>query len=83
VTDRLVQFVPVGNGTLRAVRPVRRYRFLLDDGRTVDVECDRDDSSIREAVRKWAGGDVSIAGVADLTAAESPPKPRKRSGPTT
>jgi hypothetical protein len=86
VTDELVQFVPQADGTLLAVRQARRYRFLLDDGRTVDVVCDRADSVISEAVRKWAGGDVSIAGVADLTAAaaaESPPKARKRSGPTT
>jgi hypothetical protein len=82
MTDRLVQFVPGDDGALRAVRPERRYRFLLDDGRTVDVVCDRADSTISEAVRKWAG-DVTIAGVADLTAAESPPKARKRSGPTT
>jgi hypothetical protein len=76
----LVQFVPGDDGALRAVRTERRYRFLLSDGRTVDVLCDRADSDISAAVRQWAGGTVTIAGMCELeaetTAAQRPPKRR-------
>lgn len=33
-----------------ALRPTQRFRFLLSDGRTVDVLADRDDSDLRAAV---------------------------------
>ena len=35
------------SGTLVATWPVRRHRFLLSDGRTVDVLTPRDDSDLR------------------------------------
>lgn len=57
-----VSFVDEGDA-VRAVRPQRRYRFMFDDGSTLDVLIDRDDSTLRDAVLKRAGKD-RIEGVA-------------------
>ena len=43
-------------------RPLYVYRFLMADGAVVDVECDTDDSDVRDAVLKWTKGE-RIAGV--------------------
>ena len=43
------------DGTLYATWPTVRVRFLLDDGRTVDVDTDRDDSDLREALLRYTG----------------------------
>lgn len=42
---------------LVAARPRKVIRFLLSDGRTVDVDTDQDDSDVREAVRKHTGAE--------------------------
>lgn len=59
---------------LRYEEPMRRYRFLLSDGRVQDVESRRDDSRLREWVLTQLGvkkGDtVRIEGVALLTEQE-------------
>jgi hypothetical protein len=46
--------------------PTRTLRFLFDDGATLDVRTDRDDSDLRGAVLAWAKKD-RIEGVADMT----------------
>lgn len=53
------------DGTLLVGRPLSRFRYLFDDGSTVDVIDDRDDSEVREAVRLYAGKE-RIVGVARL-----------------
>lgn len=54
-----------GPGTVRITRPECRYRFMFDDGTTLDVLTDRDDSTVREAVLAWADKEA-IAGVATV-----------------
>jgi hypothetical protein len=49
---------------LVAVWPIHRYRFLLADGRTVDVLSFVDDSRLRGVIVDTYA--TSIAGVADL-----------------
>lgn len=67
-----VVFAPRDDGALDAVWPVRRQRFLLSNGTTVDVVTDRDDSTLRAALLRHVtgqgivDGDVAIVGVADL-----------------
>lgn len=49
--DRWPLLVELGDGRYRAEWPNRwTVRFLLDDGRTVDVETARDDSDLRAAL---------------------------------
>lgn len=43
------------DSTLTAHWPMRRIRFLLSDGRTVDVLTDRDDSDLRGAILAYTG----------------------------
>jgi hypothetical protein len=55
------------DGVLAAVYPRHQYRFLFDDGSTLDVVAYRDDSDLREAMLEAAGNDVErIAGVATV-----------------
>lgn len=49
---------------LRVVWPEHTYRFLLSDGRTVDVRTARDDSDVRGLIVAETG--ASIEGVARL-----------------
>lgn len=69
---------PNDDGTYTAVYEWVIHRFLLDDGRTIDVHAPYDDSVLREAVRKHAGA-KSIVGVAHVKP-EPPPiiAPAKR-----
>lgn len=53
------------DGALRAVYPWHQYRFLLDDGATLDVVAVRDDSDLREAVLAESRAE-RIAGVATV-----------------
>lgn len=54
-------------GVLAAVYPRFQYRFLFDDGTTLDVVAYRDDSDLREAMLEAAGPSVErIAGVATV-----------------
>lgn len=80
--------------TLHAVGPdeyiarwlTRRYRFMLSDGTTIDVESHQDSSTLRTAVRELVsrelGVELAIVGVADLTpppvVAKKKAAPRKR-----
>lgn len=60
--------------TLRYEEPLRRFRFLLSDGRVLDVEARRDDSNLRAWVLEQAGIKIpktgplvgSIAGVVEV-----------------
>jgi hypothetical protein len=68
-------------GCLRAEYPWKVFRFLFEDGETLDVEAIRDDSDLREAVLTHHYGkkitdprDGRIEGVAVI----SKPKPVKR-----
>jgi hypothetical protein len=56
---------------LVAYWPVHRYRFLLADGRTVDVVSFMDDSRLRGVLVDTMG--ASIVGVAELNG--KPPDP--------
>jgi hypothetical protein len=53
------------DGTYTAVYEWVIHRFLLDDGRTIDVHAPYDDSVLREAVRKHTNA-KSINGVAHV-----------------
>jgi hypothetical protein len=55
------------DGRLTARWPVRRLRFLFDNGDTVDVLTEHDDSDLRGVMLEWSGAD-RIEGVADITA---------------
>jgi hypothetical protein len=48
--ERTVTLTPDRDGVLHARWPRRRVRFLLSDGRTVDVITERDDSDLRAAL---------------------------------
>jgi len=54
----------------------KTYRFLLDDGRTIDVKGVQDDSTLREAVRTTVKA-KAIAGVAYLTPTPVEEEPKK------
>ena len=54
------------DGHLQAVWPVRRVRFMLSDGRTVDVLTTRDDSDLRGALLDHLGGGLAIVGSVQL-----------------
>lgn len=45
-----VTLVPNGEGFYVAEWPVHTYRFLLDDGRVIDVLSHQDDSRLRAAL---------------------------------
>jgi hypothetical protein len=47
--ETYVDLVRTGDG-YEAVWPVHTYRFLLDDGRVIDVESHQDDSRLRGAL---------------------------------
>jgi hypothetical protein len=48
----------VGEGAvIHAIWPERVFRFLLSDGRTVDVRSARDDSDLRGALLKYLNVD--------------------------
>jgi hypothetical protein len=64
------------DGTYLATYEWRTYRFLLDDGRTIDVRAVIDDSVLRGAVLKTTQA-RSINGVAQLPEEEEA-KPVKR-----
>ena len=53
------------SGVLFAVRQSWVYRFMLNDGTTLDVIADRDDSDLRGAVLAHTGAD-KIEGVARI-----------------
>ena len=57
-----------GDGGYEAVYAAHVFRFLLDNGQTVDVHAHRDDSDLRMAVCDETG--ASIVGVATLPAPE-------------
>lgn len=58
--------IVLGDGaTCKAEYPWKRYRFLLSDGMTLDVEAIRDDSDLREAVLKHTKA-ARIEGVATV-----------------
>ena len=63
------------DGSYIAKWPTLRYRFLLSDGRTVDIATSRDDSDLRAAVLTTTGAE-RIEGVVRLQ--EAPPTPEKK-----
>jgi hypothetical protein len=71
---REVTLTADADGVLHAAWPVRRYRFLLSDGRTVDVATPRDDSDLRAAVLAATKAD-KIEGVALLEPEDTPSLP--------
>lgn len=46
---------------LRFEEPLRRYRFLLSDGRVLDVDSCRDDSNLRGWLLEQVGGKSEVA----------------------
>jgi hypothetical protein len=64
------------DGSYLATWPTQRLRFLLSDGRTIDVESSRDDSDLRAAVLEATKAE-RIEGVVTLKD-ESPKAPSKR-----
>lgn len=60
------------DGVLAAIYPLFQYRFLFDDGATLDVIAYRDDSDLREAMLEAASAD-RIAGVATVLSGMTPP----------
>lgn len=68
-----VRLEPQSDGTYLAEYQWHRYRFLLTDGRTVDVWAIRDDSDLRGAVLTATKSD-GLAGAATLPeeAADAP-----------
>lgn len=64
------------DGSYTVVYEWKIYRFLLDDGRTVDVRGILDDSTLREAVRTGtkAKAIAGVAYVSEQAAAEEEPK---------
>lgn len=80
MTSRQPELQDAGDGSVKAVYQWKTFRFLLDDGRTLDVQAIRDDSDLRGAVLAHTKAE-RIQGVADIDAAavEAPPVKRKRS----
>ena len=74
----IIKLEPNDDGTYNAVYEWRIHRFLLDDGRTIDVHAPYDDSILREAVRNHTKA-KAISGVAYVQP-EPPPiiAPAKR-----
>ena len=65
---------------LRFEQPMRRFRVLFTDGKVVDVEATRDDSTLRAWVLETVVGKLkkgsdgpTIAGVVDVTHRYPPP----------
>lgn len=65
--------VPQPDGTLLAVWPYHTIRFLLDDGRTIDVTTAKDDSDLRGALLEHMKAE-RIEGSVRLKV-ETPPPP--------
>lgn len=63
---RTVELCTNADGLLEARWPVRRLRFLFDNGDTLDVLTERDDSDLRGAVLTLSGAEM-VCGVADVT----------------
>jgi len=69
-------FVEERDGVVVVTWPAKRYRFLLSDGRVVDVVAQRDDSDLRavllafvhkaDGLTKAAANDLRIEGVAEV-----------------
>lgn len=81
IAKRITKLVD-GDGIAIAEYPWKVYRFLLDDGRTVDVVAVRDDSDLRGLVLSHFKA-KQIQGVADIgpyepAKAEPEPVPVKR-----
>lgn len=58
--ERRVTLVDNADGSWFAVQPLRRRRFLLDDGTTVDVIATHDDSDLRVAIlEKFSGRTIA------------------------
>jgi hypothetical protein len=64
------------NGTYTVDYEWKTYRFLLDDGRTIDVKAVQDDSNLREAVRITTKA-KALAGVAYLNPTPVEEEPKK------
>lgn len=54
---RRPQLTETGGGMIQATWPERVFRFLLSDGRTVDVRSSRDDSDLRGVLLEHMGVD--------------------------
>ena len=61
---RVPNLVEDNAGTLVATWPLRRYRYLLSDGRTVDVLSPRDDSDLRAALLDHLGVEAIVGSAA-------------------
>jgi len=61
-------------GVYTAVYTVKRYRFLLEDGRTVDIDAIQTDSNLAAAVLSHFGA-TRIIGFADITPPAAPEEP--------
>jgi len=59
------------DGAFDVIWPTRWLRFLLGDGRTIDVLTTRDDSDLREAIRREFKAET-IIGCAELPPGGSP-----------
>lgn len=70
------------DGALRIVQPERRYRYLMSDGRVVDVIAARDDSDVRGLVIEHLAGvgrqetTLRIEGTVRLDGSRVPPVTR-------
>jgi hypothetical protein len=62
--------------------PWHRYRFLLSDGRTLDVVAIRDDSTLRELVLQHTKAE-RIEGAAELVYEDKPKRTIRRSATVT
>jgi hypothetical protein len=60
------------DGIFHAVYPWNHYRFLLDDGQTLDVTAIQDDSNLREAILELTKAE-RIVGVATVLVGMSTP----------
>ncbi len=74
---KILKLEPNNDGTFNAVYEWRIHRFLLDDGRTIDVHAPYDDSILREAVRNHTKA-KAINGVAYVQPEPQPAPPVKR-----
>ena len=72
----IIKLEPNDDGTYTAVYEWRIHRFLLDDGRTIDVHAPYDDNLLREAVRNQTKA-KAIAGVAYIKPEPAVEVPRK------
>lgn len=70
MTVRRVTITPNPDGTFDAVWTLRTFRYLLSDGRTVDVNAPHDSSDVREAVLEHFGV-AKVVGAALLPAQET------------